>query len=240
MTSSLKSLILKQGGAILKIKYYNPKNLIVEHLPVKERVKKMENNRMRNGYIIDILTSVDIQKIVEMGGKVIEIHEGIVHRRNFSVSPFKKVIDNLFEMRQKYKDENNDVLQMLVKLIMNSLYGEQIRKDIEESYQCKSEMWMMTENDERVLDYQKTNYGNYIVRLKNDEGLQDEVKKVNTMPLHLGAFVLSNSKRNMNNFKNAIDGFYTNDVYYTDTDSLYIENKPRDKLEKLNLIGKKD
>ena len=29
-----------QGSAILKIKYYNPKNLIVQHLPVKEKEKK--------------------------------------------------------------------------------------------------------------------------------------------------------------------------------------------------------
>ena len=28
-----------QGSAILKIKYYNPKNLIVQHLPVKEKEK---------------------------------------------------------------------------------------------------------------------------------------------------------------------------------------------------------
>ena len=49
---------------------------------------------------------------------------------------------------------------MLVKIIMNTLYGEQIRTDIEESYQCKSEMCMMTEHDERVLDYQKINCGN--------------------------------------------------------------------------------
>ena len=49
-----------QGSAILKIKYYNPKNLIVQHLPVKERENESEINRMRNGYIIDILTSVDI------------------------------------------------------------------------------------------------------------------------------------------------------------------------------------
>ena len=74
-------------------------------------------------------------------------------------------------------------------------------------------MWMMTEYDERVLDYQKINYGNYIAKMKDDEGLQDEVKKVNTMLLHLGAFVLSNSKRNMNNFIHAVDGFYSNDVY---------------------------
>ena len=46
----------------------------------------------------------------------------------------------------------------------------------------------------------------------DDAGLEDEVKKLNTMPLHLGAFVLSNSKKIMNNFIHAINGFYTNDV----------------------------
>ena len=73
-------------------------------------------------------------------------------------------------------------MQLLVKLIMNSLYGEQIRKDIEERYESKSEHWMMTEDDERVLDYQKINYGNYIVKMKDDEGLQDEVKKLTLCP----------------------------------------------------------
>ena len=29
-----------QGSAVLRIKHYNPKNLIVQHLPVKEREKK--------------------------------------------------------------------------------------------------------------------------------------------------------------------------------------------------------
>ena len=62
-----------QGSAILKIKYYNPKNLIVQHIPVKGKEKKIEINRMRNGYIIDTLTSVDIQEIVKIGGKVIQI-----------------------------------------------------------------------------------------------------------------------------------------------------------------------
>ena len=130
---------------------------------------------MRNGYIINTLTSVDKQGIVRIGGQVVEIYEGVIYRENFTVSPFKKVLDKLTELRQKYKDAINDVMQLLVKLIMNSLYGEQIRKDIEESYQCKSEMWMMTEYDERVFDYQRINYGNYFVKMKDDEGLQDEV-----------------------------------------------------------------
>ena len=58
-------------SAILKIKYYHPPNLIFQHLPVKEKVKNIEANRMGNGYIIDILTSVDICEIVKIGGKVI-------------------------------------------------------------------------------------------------------------------------------------------------------------------------
>ena len=38
---------------------------------------------------------------------------------------------------------------------MNSLYGNFLRKDIIERYECKSEAWMMSEYDECVLDYQK-------------------------------------------------------------------------------------
>ena len=46
--------------AILKINFYNPPNLIFQHLPVKEKVKKVEVKRKRNDYIVDTLTSVDI------------------------------------------------------------------------------------------------------------------------------------------------------------------------------------
>ena len=148
----------------------------------------------------------------------------------FKVSPVKKVIDKLFKLRQKNKIESNDALQLLVKLIMKSLYGGQIRKNIEESFHCKSELCLMTEYDERVLDYQKSNYGNSIVKLEDDEGLQDEVKKFNTMPPQMGSFVLSNIRRIMNNFIHAINGFCSNDLFYTDTDSLYIENKHWEKL----------
>ena len=103
-----------QGSAILKIKYYNTKNLIVQHFPVKGRDKKIEINRMRNGYIIDHLTSVDIQEIVKIGGKVVETHEGVIYREKFKVSPFRNVIDKLFPLGQKYKDENSDVMQLSV------------------------------------------------------------------------------------------------------------------------------
>ena len=214
-----------KGSGILKIKFYNPKNFIVQHLPVKENENKIEINRMQNGYIVDTLISVDIQEIVKIGGRVKEIYEGIIYRKKFKVSPFRKVIDKLFALRQKYKDGNNNAMQLLLKLLMNSLYGENIRTDIEEKFACKSEAWMMSEYDERVKDYWKISGINYIVKMIDDDRLENEVKKLNTMPLHLGVFVLSNSKRFMINFIHAINGFYTHDVYYSDTDSLYIDNK---------------
>ena len=42
----------------------------------------------------------------------------------------------------------------------------------------------------------------------------------------------------MNNFIREINGFYNNSIYYTDTDSLYIEKKYWDVLDKANLVGK--
>ena len=82
---------------------------------------------MRNGYIVDSLTSAVIQEIVKNGGEAIEPYECVIYRQNFKISTFKKVIDKLFELRQKYEDENKDVMQLLVKLFMNYLYGEQMR-----------------------------------------------------------------------------------------------------------------
>ena len=94
-----------------------------------------------------------------------------------------------------------------MKLLLNSLYGEQIRKDIEENFACKSKYWMMSEDDERVKDYWRMLHGNYIIKTTDDAGLEDELKNLKTMPLHLGAFVLSNSKRIMDKFIHAIKRF---------------------------------
>ena len=118
-------------SAILKIKYYNPKDTILQHIPVKEEVNKVEVNRLRNGYIDGVLTSVDIQEIVRIGGKVVEVYEGVIYKENYKISPFRDFIKNLFDLRLKYKSEGQDILQEMVKLNMNSIY-QTIRRDIED------------------------------------------------------------------------------------------------------------
>ena len=90
-------------SAILRIKYYNPPDLIFQHLPIKEKVKKIEVNRMKNGHIFDTLTGVDLCEIVKIGGRVIAIYEGVIYRENFKISPFRKNIEKLFALRKNVK-----------------------------------------------------------------------------------------------------------------------------------------
>ena len=69
-------------------------------------------------------------------------------------------------------------MQGLVKLFVNSLYGIQISKDIDQSYKCKSQQWMGTEYVKNVLEYWKLPNRNYIVKFKKEDSLDgdDDVK----------------------------------------------------------------
>ena len=62
---------LKWNITIPLICYFNPYQF-------KKKAKNIEIISMRNGYIIDVLTSVVIQEIVKLRGEVIEIHEGVI------------------------------------------------------------------------------------------------------------------------------------------------------------------
>ena len=61
--------------------------------------------------------------------------------------------------------------------------------------------------------------------MKKDDGLDDDSDIRNNPPAHLGVFILSKSTRIMNNFIREFDGFYNNNIYYTDTDLLCIEKQ---------------
>ena len=63
---------------------------------------------MRNAYIKDTLMNLDIQKMVKIGGKLIQIYDGVIYQKNFTKSPFTKVIEKQFASRDKYNDKGND------------------------------------------------------------------------------------------------------------------------------------
>ena len=82
---------------------------------------------------------------------MIQIYEGVLYRENFKKSPFRKIIEKLFESGEKCENEGYILIEGFFKLIMNSLYAVQTRKDISEFYKCKSEYCMQAEYDDNVL-----------------------------------------------------------------------------------------
>ena len=46
-----------------------------------------------------------------------------------------------------------------------------------------------------------------------------------TLPMHLGASSMGNVKRIMIDIIRETNAFYKNSIYYSDTDSLYVEKK---------------
>ena len=136
----------------------------------------------------------------------------------------------------KIQKQHNDIMQRLVKLHFKAFFNENIRKAFIEEQCSKSEFWMSTEYDETILEYWKLANGKYMFKLQQNEGLDCGTDLKNTKPTHLDSFISSNKKRYMKDFVGEILDFGTNNVNYTDTDSLHIEEKHWDDLDKAGLL----
>ena len=68
---------------------------------------------------------------------------------------------------------------------------------------------MKNEYDDSVTEWFPLENGNIMVKTRDNEGVDDEgiSKKVNSKPCQLGSFILSHSKRLMNDVIIALDGF---------------------------------
>ena len=233
-------------SAFLSVKYHNPENLVFQHLPTKGKIENPyknirleEINRMRNGIIIDTLTSVDFVEIVKCGDVIFEVFEGFFCQ-NLEYMPYTEFVTDMCEKRDLIKSQGNDLLQKLAKKIGLSVHCGNIRKDINEDYKCVTESSMRKIFDDRVKEWFPLKNGNLIVKLENDEGVDDfdKAKSVKTMPSHFGSCILSQSKRLMNDVSTQVGGFYKNSIYYTDTDSLYMDKKYWSDLVDNGFVGK--
>ncbi|ESO90371.1 hypothetical protein LOTGIDRAFT_164298 [Lottia gigantea] len=115
-------------------------------------------------------------------------------------------------------------------------------KDITTSRHLLSEPTLKSNFDSHVKNYPKENEAKYIVGINEEEKEFDCIppKSTRLTPSHLGSFVLSQSKKIMNNFIHVIDGFYKPEIYYTYTDSLYISSRNWDKLNEAGLVSENE
>ena len=160
------------------VKYYNPENIIFQHLSVKEQVfnpiknRSEEVSRFRNGYIKQHLTSIDIEEIVRVGGDIIEFFEGLIFD-NLDCNPFEKFVLDMTAKRNKFKKEKKNILQTQAKEVSNAVYGYSIRSDIEDVQECVSSHCMKTPNDDRVIEWFSLKNINIMVKIADHEGVDD-------------------------------------------------------------------
>jgi hypothetical protein len=73
---------------------------------------------------------IELRKALELGYKIRKIHKQIYYTETFY--PFKKYVEELYELRLKYQSENNGIYSTIVKILMNSLYGKFATKNVSE------------------------------------------------------------------------------------------------------------
>ena len=146
----------------------------------------------------------------------------------------------MFEERDLFKSQRKDLLQNVAKKFELSVYGGNIRRDIYEEYKCVTETWMKVNFDDRLKERLPLKNGNVIVGLEDGKRVDDydKAKSINTMPSNLGSYILSYSKRLLNDVNKQVDIFYINSFFYTDTDSLYIHKEYWSDLVDNGFVGK--
>ena len=99
---------------------------------------------------------------------------------------------------------------------------------------------MKEDSNDKVREWFPLKNGNLFVKIEDDKSVDDydKAKSMNTMPSHFGWYVLSLNKRLMNDFIKQTGGFYKNSIYYTDTDSLYIDENDWSDLVDNGFVGK--
>ena len=117
-----------------------------------------------------------------------------------------------------------------MKTALNSSLGKLIQALIDES--------ITMVNDDATLDKYILNHTLQSMEIISDTVVQATISKNLTnrsakQPSHLGVFVLSYSKRIMNRFLNSLNGFNTYNMIYTDTDSMFLDEKCVKILKKL-------
>ena len=99
---------------------------------------------------------------------------------------------------------------------------------------------MKIDYDNRVIEWLPLKYNNIMVKIADHEGVDDNgySKKSNSQPCQVGASILSQSKRLMNDVIIALDRFKNHKKYYSHTDSVYIHKNDYNTLKEKSLIGK--
>lgn len=96
-------------------------DLYIPYLPLRHDNKLI----FPKGTFRGTYTFFELRKALSLGYTIDKFNDGIIYFRKFY--PFREYVEKLYALRQEYK-KDNDSREMIVKLMMNSLYGKFAQK----------------------------------------------------------------------------------------------------------------
>jgi hypothetical protein len=102
---------------ISEIKITCPDNIDIPILPFRNKGKLSFPTGTFKGWY----SHIEIRRALEMGYEIKEMHKQVYYTRNHHL--FKQYMEDMYKIR-KLKKENKDISELIIKLLMNSLYGK--------------------------------------------------------------------------------------------------------------------
>lgn len=211
---------------IWEINFKPRKDLIVSQLPRKVDGGIIHSLEDGTG----VYNSVDIARAKDAGYEI-EYIRGMVWDKTWKI--FSNYVNNGFDLKNKAREEEDDVMYAISKLLLNGLYGKTLQRPIYLETKIISNhadaVKFVSNHDELkdVCVISKT------AVLYSGEVAEKNREKAITKPTHLGSFVLGYSRSIMYNIQKEIDPTLTKPVfYYTDTDCLHIHADDLPKVDK--------
>lgn len=184
-------------------------------------------NEVPEGGLKCVVDKITLEDYIKFHDIEYEIIEGVYYNEGFNKTMGYYIL-KLFDQRKIYKTNKEDILQELIKLVLNSSYGKTITK--------KS-------NTETIFKKVGAQTNNYIVSnfhtIKESQQINERQIQITKLKVDedynlgiIGLMILSMSKRVMNEVM-SIANDNNIKIYYQDTDSMHIEKNDIAKLEYL-------
>lgn len=211
----------KKYALIIRCKIDLPKEFA--YILQKSKINNVDKSVFIAGKFDTVLTSPEIHFVMKYG-KILEIYEISVYKQNII---FKEFIDFFYDKRLEFKSLKNGVYEQFCKLVMNSQYGKWGQKNIK--YFVLKEMESVEiKNFGTIIDadteehFQLIQFGNKLFKIEqSDENSKDAFVAISSFVtsyarMLLVKYILKAKRENL---------------YYTDTDSLFVNKIGFDNLK---------
>lgn len=214
-------------------------NLFIPVLPEKSNGRLMWDLRSKE----DVwYTNIDIENAWACGYTV-SFKSGLIWRKKAKI--FANYINMVFKIKKEGDETKNEVKRGMGKLMMNALYGKQLQLPIVERS-------VIVRSNAQYMSFTETYEVNEIHWLPDNsavivKGTTENLNRAIEKPSQNGAFVLSYSRRVMEEYVTKLDRSrltdyeqsIKNSFFYTDTDSLHMEVYSEERERQLEeLMGK--